>query len=35
MLSREHLTGRSWFRPDDLLRLHALLTELGLEESNQ
>jgi hypothetical protein len=20
--------GRSWFRPDDLLRLHALLTEL-------
>ena len=21
--------GRSWFRPDDLLRLDALLTELG------
>jgi hypothetical protein len=21
--------GRSWFRPDDLLRLHALLTELA------
>jgi hypothetical protein len=20
--------GRSWFRPDDLVRLHALLTEL-------
>lgn len=21
--------GRSWFRPDDLLRLHALLSQLG------